>query len=103
MAQTSRARARIAVLGSLFVLTGAAALVVEQALEKLLVTVVGATTVAGSLVLSTYFVGLAVGGLGYPLLRRRTARTLRVFALLELTVGATAAFYALGSGGLQTA
>ena len=84
--------AAVAVLGVLFTLTGATALLAEQAFEKLLSTLVGASTPAAATVLAVYFGGLTLGGLLYgalPVLRR--ANPLRVYAVLEASV----AFWAL--------
>jgi spermidine synthase len=77
----------LVLLGVAFVLTGAAALVIEQALERLLSTVVGASADAGAIVLSIYFFGLAVGGVLYVRLRHRFPNGARLYALLEAFVG----------------
>jgi len=80
-------RLRLAAVGGLFVLTGAVALVAEQVFEKLLSTVVGASTPAGAIVLAVYFAGLTLGGLLYPAAIARLRRPLRLYALLEGFVG----------------
>jgi len=77
-------------VGALFVATGAVGLVTEQVFEKLLSTVVGASTPAGAIVLAVYFVGLTLGALGYPLAVARIRRPLLLYALLEAGVGAWA-------------
>jgi len=84
---STRLRLRLAAVGGLFVLTGAVALVAEQVFEKLLSTVVGASTPAGAIVLAVYFAGLTAGGLLYPLAIARLRRPLRLYALLEGFVG----------------
>ena len=55
----------LAVLGALFAVTGCAALLAEQCYEKLLVSLVGASTPAAALVLAAYFLGLTLGALLY--------------------------------------
>jgi spermidine synthase len=80
----------IARLGALFVLTGAGGLLAEQVFEKLLTTLVGASTPAGAVVLAVYFAGLTLGAWVFS--RRAVRRPLRLYALLELGV----ALWALG-------
>ncbi len=81
------ARLELTIVGALFVLTGAVALVAEQIFEKLLSTVVGASTPAGAIVLAVYFAGLTAGGLAYPLVVGKLRRPLALYALLEGFVG----------------
>jgi len=76
-------------------LSGAAALLAEQVFEKLLSTLVGATTPAGAIVLSIYFAGLTAGALLYPVLGRvirrvgrRGMSSLVLYPALELVVAA---------------
>ena len=77
-------RARIWILGALFTCTGCTALLVEQAFEKLLSTLVGASTPAAATVLAVYFGGLTLGGVLYASQRRAgSRRPLRTYALLE--------------------
>src|SRR5436305_4023082 len=73
--------------GLLFVLTGASALIAEQAFEKLLEPLLGTTVHAAAAVLAIYFAGLTIGGWAYRFLRRTDAAPLRIYALLELGVG----------------
>ncbi|MFH1470098.1 MAG: fused MFS/spermidine synthase [Pseudomonadota bacterium] len=94
---------RLALLAPLFVLTGAVALVAEQVFEKLLSTVVGASTPAGALVLAVYFAGLTLGGLLYPLAAGRLRRPLWVYAACEGFVGLWALGLALGFSWWQVA
>ncbi|HEY1097284.1 MAG TPA: hypothetical protein VGF99_00085 [Myxococcota bacterium] len=81
---------RIAVLGAAFVITGAGALVVEQAFEKLLSTVVGSSVDAGAIVLGIYFLGMSIGASCFHLLRRRVRNGAQLYALLEGSIGAWA-------------
>jgi spermidine synthase len=94
-------RLRIAVVGVLFVLTGAIALVAEQVFEKLLSTVVGASTPAGAIVLAVYFTGLTLGGLTYGPVIARLRRPLLLYAILEGFVGLWALLLGLGFPWLQ--
>jgi len=74
----------VAVLGVLFTFTGCTALLAEQAFERLLSTLIGASTPAAATVLAVYFGGLTLGGLLYGRLGRGGVRApLRVYALLE--------------------
>ncbi len=84
---TASTRLRLTAVGALFVLTGAVALVAEQVFEKLLSTVVGASTPAGAIVLAVYFAGLTIGGLGYGPVIARVRRPLVLYAALEGLVG----------------
>lgn len=77
-------------LGLLFIATGATALIVEQAFEKLLSTVVGSSTEAGAIVLAVYFGGLCLGGLCYGRWRQSSRSPLHLYALLEGLVGVLA-------------
>jgi spermidine synthase len=75
------------VAGVLFVVTGASALIAEQAFEKLLEPLLGTTVHAAAAVLSIYFAGLTIGGWAYRFLRRTRLEPLRLYASLELGVG----------------
>lgn len=68
--------------GCLFVVTGACGLVAEQGFQKLLSTVVGASTPAATIVLSVYFAGLTAGGFIFAGLRR-VPNPLRLYGFLE--------------------
>jgi spermidine synthase len=87
-----RARRLLQVLALLFVSTGAAALLSEQAFEKLLGSMLGASTPAAAVVLAVYFVGLTGGAGLYGLASRRIVRPLAAYALLEAGVAAWALF-----------
>ena len=77
-------RFRALILGVMFVLTGFTALLAEQSFEKLLGTLVGASTPAAATVLAVYFLGLMLGGMLYgPVLRPRSKNPIRTYAFLE--------------------
>ena len=80
--------AGVAILCALFALSGAAGLLTEQVFEKLLSTLVGASTPACAVVLAVYFMGLTIGGLSYR--RFGAARRARRWAypVLEAAVAA---------------
>jgi spermidine synthase len=97
------ARYALTILGMLFVCTGSTALLAEQAFEKLLSTLVGASTPAAAVVLAIYFAGLTVGGLLYGRLPGRLrANPLRTYALLEAIVAIWALLLWLGFDRLIT-
>jgi spermidine synthase len=82
-------RARLRLLSIFFTATGLAALLVEQAFEKLLGTLLGASAYSAATVLAVYFLGLTLGGVAYGrLLRPMASHPLRLYALLEGGVGA---------------
>jgi spermidine synthase len=81
----------LVLLGVLFTVSGGVALVAEQCFERLLSTLVGASTPAAATVLAVYFAGLTLGGYGYGRwLRPRSRRGLYVYGVLEALVGAWA-------------
>lgn len=86
---------RLACLGFVFVLTGVAALLAEQAFEKLLSTLVGSSTEAAAIVLGVYFLGLTIGAAAYGLVASRIANPLMAFACLEAGVALWAILLAL--------
>jgi spermidine synthase len=96
-------RAPIAILAILFTATGAVGLLLEQALEKLVGTVVGSSTPAAAIVLAVYFVGIAAGGGLYSRYGMRLARPFLVYAALEGFVGAWAIFMLTFFGRIQVA
>jgi spermidine synthase len=100
-AQTT-GRAVLRALGVLFVATGLVGLVAEQIFEKLLSTVVGASTPAGAIVLAVYFLGLTLGGLLYGAVSASLRRPLLLYALLEGLVGLWALALCLGFGIFQS-
>ncbi|MFN7971574.1 MAG: hypothetical protein U0166_04380 [Acidobacteriota bacterium] len=92
-----------AILAACFVVTGATALLVEQVFEKLLSTVVGASTPAGAIVLSVYFTGLGAGAVFFASIAARSPRPVRLYGLLEGFAGAWALAMALAFSRIQTA
>ncbi|MBX3212387.1 MAG: fused MFS/spermidine synthase [Labilithrix sp.] len=90
------------VLGCLVAATGASALIVEQAFEKLLSTVVGSSAEAGALVLSCTFAGLSLGGVGYGRFAHRARTPLGVYVGVEALVGVAALALAIGLAGAQS-
>src|SRR5688572_3885394 len=89
-------RLRFGILTCLFTLTGATALISEQIFEKLLSTVVGASTPASAIVLAVFFLGLTAGGVLYGLLSPNVRRPLLLYGVLEGFVGAWSFVLALG-------
>ena len=84
-----RVRWAVKILTVLFAATGFVGLVTEQVYEKLLSTLLGASTPAAATVLAAYFTGLTLGAAGYERgLRRRIQNPIRVYSLLEGGVAA---------------
>ncbi|MBZ5675657.1 MAG: fused MFS/spermidine synthase [Acidobacteriia bacterium] len=73
----------------LYGMTGFTGLLAEQGLEKYITLLVGATATASAVVVFTYFLGFALGGLvtAQFLKRGRIRKPLRTYAILELLVG----------------
>ncbi len=80
---------RVTSLLVLYGMTGFSGLIAEQALEKYVTLLVGATASASAVVIFTYFLGFAVGGLAAGrLLKRALVRNpLRAYAGVELLTG----------------
>ena len=79
-----RVRSAVTILSVLFTATGFVGLVTEQVYEKLLSTLLGASTPAAATVLAAYFTGLTLGAASYERgLRRRIQNPIRVYSLLE--------------------
>jgi spermidine synthase len=75
-------------LALLFACTGCTALLAEQAFEKLLSTLLGASTPAAATVLAAYFGGFGLGGALFGRwFAARRVHPMRVYAVLELWVG----------------
>ena len=74
---------------ALYALTGFSGLLAEQGFEKYLQLLVGATASASAVVLFTYFLGFAAGGIVVARLLRagRVGRPLLLYGLVELAVG----------------
>jgi spermidine synthase len=75
----------------MFVLSGAASLVFEVALQRALTRAFGVSAVATSIVLAAWMAGLALGALLFGRLADRVRAPLRLYAWLELGIGACAA------------
>ncbi len=73
----------------LYGMTGFTGLLAEQGLEKYITLLVGATATASAVVVFTYFLGFALGGLVTARLLKsgRLRRPLRTYAFLEFLVG----------------
>jgi spermidine synthase len=79
----------------LFTLTGFTGLLIEQCFEKLITTLLGASTPAAAIVLSVYFLGLSAGAFVYPRVRGRRWIPLRIYAFLEAGISLWALVLAL--------
>jgi len=73
----------------LFFLSGVASLILETVFRRTLALYVGSAVTATSLTLATFLGGLAIGAALFGRLADRTARPLRLYAMLELGVGVT--------------
>jgi spermidine synthase len=73
----------------LYGMTGFTGLLAEQGIEKYITLLVGATATASAVVVFTYFLGFALGGLVTARLLKRgqLPKPLRTYAILELLVG----------------
>lgn len=73
----------------LYAMTGGVGLLAEQGLEKYAALLVGVTASASAVVLFTYFLGFALGGLVAARFLRcgLVSRPLRAYGLVELAVG----------------
>ena len=93
--------ARVAWLLVLYGMTGFSGLLAEQALEKYVTLLVGATASASAVIIFTYFLGFAVGGLAAAsLLKRRLVRNpLRAYAGIELLTGCACIVFSFGFHG----
>src|ERR1035441_6897298 len=73
----------------LFAASGCSALIYEIVWYQLLQLVIGSTAVSLGVLLATFMGGLCLGSLGLPrVARAREMHPLRVYALLELGIGA---------------
>lgn len=88
-AATGSSGRRFALLG-LFFLSGACGLVYEVAWMRMLTLVFGATAFATSTILASFFGGLALGSLLFGRMVDRGGRPLRIYAVLEVGIGASA-------------
>jgi spermidine synthase len=80
----------VAVVVSLFFFSGAGGLVYEVVWMRLLVNVFGATTLAFTTVLAAFMAGLAIGSYIFGRVADRSRRSLRIYGLLQLGIGAVA-------------
>lgn len=93
MCQTHTIRRVIVLI--LFFLSGVASLVLETVFRRELVLYVGSAVTATSITLATFLGGLALGAALFGKIADRTERPLRLYALLELGVGASGAIAVL--------
>ncbi|MFL5616239.1 MAG: fused MFS/spermidine synthase [Gemmatimonadaceae bacterium] len=83
----------LAPLLGLFVLSGVAALIYEVVWFQLLELVIGSSAISLGVLLATYMGGMCVGSLLLPrFARARAINPLRIYAVLELGIGACALF-----------
>jgi spermidine synthase len=80
------------VLGTLVTASGATALLAEQVFERVLSTVVGASTPASAIVLAVYFLGLTLGGALYAAAAPHPRRPVMLYGAIEGCI----ALWALG-------
>src|SRR5881296_2928673 len=71
----------------IFLGSGCSALIYEIVWFQLLELVIGSSTVSLGILLGTFMGGMCLGSLLFPRLISRTYHPLRVYALLELTIG----------------
>ena len=84
----ARPRPSLPVLLVLFAASGCAALIYEMVWLQLLQLVVGSTAVSMAVLLSAYMGGLCAGSAAFPRIVSARHHPLRVYALLELGIGA---------------
>jgi len=86
----------------LYALTGFTGLLAEQGFEKYIALLVGATASASAVVLFTYFLGFALGGVaaGRLIKGRRMARPLLMYGIVELLVGISCVVFSYSFHGL---
>lgn len=93
-------RRSLGVLGTLFITTGFTGLLAEQSFEKLLSSLLGASTPAAAVVLAVYFLGLSLGAVLYPRMTSRMGHPLRLYAALEMAIALWSVFLLAGSHAL---
>src|SRR5437016_9512675 len=71
----------------MFVVSGCSSLIYEIVWFQLLELVIGSSTVSLGILLGTFMGGMCLGSLLFPRLISRMYHPLRVYALLELTIG----------------
>ena len=82
----------------LYGMTGFSGLIAEQVLEKYVTLLVGATASASAVIVFTYFLGFAVGGLAAASLLKRgfVQNPLRAYAGIELLTGCACVVFSFG-------
>ncbi|MGY6567737.1 MAG: hypothetical protein ACXIVE_01960, partial [Salinarimonas sp.] len=78
------------VLGALFFVSGAAALIYQVLWVRELGLLFGATAEAAALTIAIFFAGIALGGYVFGRIAARSANPLRLFGLVEIGVAVTA-------------
>jgi len=93
-----KVESRVTPLLVLYGMTGFSGLIAEQALEKYVTLLIGATASASAVVIFTYFLGFAAGGLAAGrLLKRGLVRNpLRAYAGIELLTGIACVAFSFG-------
>ena len=89
---------RVTSLLVLYGMTGFSGLIAEQVLEKYVTLLVGATASASAVIIFTYFLGFAVGGLAAASLLKRgvVQNPLRAYAGVELLTGCACVVFSFG-------
>src|SRR5213075_3013405 len=80
----------------MFVGSGCSALIYEVVWFQLLELVIGSSTVSLGILLGTFMGGMCLGSLLFPRLVSRTSHPLRVYAFMELGIGAIGLVLLLG-------
>jgi MFS family permease len=96
-----RIESRVTSLLVLYGMTGFSGLIAEQALEKYVTLLLGVTASASAVILFTYFLGFAVGGLAAGRLLKRgfVQNPLRAYAGIELLTGCACVVFSFGFPG----
>ncbi len=100
MSQSSKTGLRVTML-AVFFLSGACGLVYEVVWMRMLTLVFGATALATSTILASFFAGLALGSFSFGRLADRHRNPLLVYALLEAGIGLSAFLMPLLFAGLS--
>jgi spermidine synthase len=93
-----KVKSRATPLLVLYGMTGFSGLIAEQVLEKYVTLLVGATASASAVIIFTYFLGFAVGGVAAASLLKRGSvqNPLRAYAGIELLVGCACIVFSFG-------
>ncbi|MDX2037519.1 MAG: fused MFS/spermidine synthase [Isosphaeraceae bacterium] len=100
-ASPAAATAPFSVLLLLFLLSGASGLMLEVVWSRMLATVLGATTWGLLTILATYMGGLGLGAILFGSRVERSNRPLRIYAILEASIGLYASAMPLLLGGVS--